>query len=51
MNPSPKQLAQLFGSMGGKARAQKLTKECRQEIARMGALAANKKRSDRPGAL
>jgi hypothetical protein len=44
MNPDPKKLAQLLGSMGGKARAKKLSKERRQEIARMGALATNQKR-------
>jgi hypothetical protein len=50
MNPDPKKLAQLFGSIGGKARAKKLSKESRQEIARMGAEATNAKRKALPQA-
>ena len=36
--------ARLFASMGGKARAQKLSKERRRQIAMMGVEARRKKR-------
>ena len=38
--------AVLLGSLGGKARAKKLTPERRKEIARMGGLARRKKPVD-----
>jgi general stress protein YciG len=39
MKPSERKYAQAFARLGGKARAKALTKERRQEIARMGARA------------
>jgi hypothetical protein len=44
MKPDYKQIAQYFGSMGGQARAKKLSKKRRSEIAAMGAAARHKKK-------
>jgi hypothetical protein len=44
MKPTPEQLCRYFASMGGKARAKKLSKKRRSEIAAMGAAARHRKK-------